>query len=91
MKLDLGENYKIETDGLNAILKKKCIVSKKVEEGQEPEFEEVFRTVGYFASIKQALLNVLNIELLEDEVIEDVQEVLNRITQYESLVSSINI
>lgn len=91
MKIQLGENYIVKTDGLNAVMLKKCIVTKKAEEGEEPQTEEVFKPIGYYANLKQALSYVLNVELLEDEVIETVEDLIARIDKYTDLVANLNI
>lgn len=91
MKINLGENYLIKTDGLNAVVLKKYVVNKKVEEGEEPQTEEVFKTVGYYSTIKQALTYVLNVELLEDEVIETIEDLLSRIEYYTELIENLKI
>lgn len=91
MQINLGDNYKIRTDGLNAIVSKKYIVNKKVEEGQEPETEEVFKVIGYYCNIKYALSCILNNELLEDEVIETIEDLIERIDHYSELVKNLKI
>lgn len=91
MKINLEDKYLVETDGLNAVIKKKFIVTKKVEEGEEPQTEEVFKPIGYYSTIKQALLYVLNIELLTDTTMESIEEVVSKIEYYTELIENLKI
>lgn len=77
----IGTEWKIEADSLNVVLYRKTKRVKK--DAKEPY--EVWKTVGYFASVANALHALVELKIKESEL-KDLNTVVAKINEVHTLI-----
>lgn len=80
--MKLGDNYKIESDELNITIYEKRFSKKSG--------EEYWKTIGYFATVKNALKYAVDLEVSKTEL-KDLQIVVKKQDELYALIKSLNI
>ena len=89
----IGENYKIESDEMNATLFKKKLITG-TGRGRHPTKravgEEYWTPVAYFSTPKLALEHIVNMEI-KGTGMKDLETVVKKIEELHKLISSLRI
>lgn len=89
MKIKL-DKYVIKSDNLNVIVTEKYMADKLDEDKNVVGQEEKQKLVGYYSNPKQALRILLDKDLMNGEA-EGIEAILEAISRFEGLVSSLDI
>lgn len=88
MKIDLGDKYLLETDSMNVMIKEKCLVDIKDENGEVIGTEPRIKGIKYYSTPKQALKKLLDYDLMDSDL-DGISSILDRIDQYQNLVENL--
>ena len=80
----IGKNYKIESDSLNVILSKKVKRTNKVTK----EKYDSWKILGYFATIKGALHELVN-QRIRDTELTDIKKVEAEIASLKKMIEGL--
>ncbi len=83
--MEIGKDYKLESDTLNITLSKKRIAQRGIHEG-----EVWWETLGYYATIGSALRDFADRCLGETEL-QELQQILKKQDEIYSLIESLHL
>lgn len=84
MKIQINEDYKIETDALNIILMKKRVIQKEnsINFGQEH-----YTIIGYYSNLKSALMEMVKLGIMDSDLV-GVNQVIDKLNKIEKMLDN---
>ena len=78
--MQIGRNWKIESDPLNIVLLRRHVSRKGDKKGQE-----YWTAEGYYSSLANALHDMVNFEIKETEL-KDLNTIMNKLNEIHKLI-----
>lgn len=83
--MQLGKDWKIESDSMNIILKRRRVVKKK---DRKEDSRDPWNVEGYFSNVQNAMKFMADIKLLESEF-KDMKAITKKQEEIYKLIQSI--
>jgi hypothetical protein len=83
--MNLGKNYKLESDTLNVTLLERRVVKRETSRSKLGIGEEYWKPIAYFSSLRNALTYLMDREVCKTGL-KDVKEILDKLNEVETVI-----